>query len=135
VDIEDAVWGIGSGSGSGSGTTLPSGGCHHTSLARNCGEGTEATRTSMREDCAKERRDGGMGDHAKARKACMEGLYGRFLRPLTVTPSLSHGQRSNSAIALESDSVCHDCRPAVHVVLRSVNMRPVPANIAGCQEN
>lgn len=57
-----------------------------------------------------------------------EGLYGRFLRPLTVTPSLSHGERSNSAIALESESVCHDCRPAVHV-LRSVNMRPVPANM------
>jgi hypothetical protein len=59
-------------------------------------------------------------------KACMEGLYGRFLRPRTLTPSLSHGQRSNSAIAPESESVCHDCRPAVHVltVLREYATRP-----------
>lgn len=43
-------------------------------------------------------------------------------------------ERSNSAIVVESAGICHNCRLAVHVP-RSVNMRPVRANIAGCHEN
>jgi hypothetical protein len=71
--------------GSGSGTTLRSGGCHHTSLARNCGEGTEATRKSMREDCAKEKE----WRNGRSRQS-EEGLCGRFLRPLTLRTVVTH---------------------------------------------